>query len=68
VRSQEDAHYSPQETAAVIRELLLLEEQRKKTVQVEAPESGDWNGAAAYAQTMFANELIDRRIDAHGCH
>ena len=67
-RGQEGCHYTPAEGAAVIRKVIDVIDRRGVAMGIEAPESGAWKGAIDYADAMFADPVIDRRIHEVAIH
>lgn len=67
-RSQEGCHYTPDEVAALVRKVIELSEQRGTGFEIEAPESGAWEGTLPYAQALFADPVIDEHLDELAIH
>lgn len=67
-RSQEGCHYTPAEAAVVVRKVVEVAERRKAGLRIEAPESGAWEGTAAYAKEMFADPVIAAHVGEIAIH
>lgn len=67
-RGQEGCHYSPQEAAAMIKALVLAVRAAKLDAAVEAPESGSWKSSPPYAETMFADPVLNEAVDTFAVH
>ena len=67
-RGQEGCHYTPAEAAAAIRATIEESQRRKTGFRIEAPESGEWDRTMPYAQTMFADPVIDRHVQELAIH
>jgi O-glycosyl hydrolase len=67
-RTQEGCHYTPAETAAVIRAVIEEAARRKTGIRIEAPESGAWDVTMPYAEAMFNDPIIDRHVQELAIH
>jgi O-glycosyl hydrolase len=67
-RTQEGCYYTAKETATVLRAVIEAVERRKAGMRVEGPESGSWELTSNYAEAMFADPVIDGRIDELAIH
>jgi len=67
-RGQEGCHYTPQEAAAVIQQVVRLSEQRKTGLRIEMPESGNWDNTQSYAEAIFADKAVNEQIGQIAMH
>jgi len=68
-RGQEGCHYTPEQTAGVVRAVVERVRTSGEPLRVEAPESGKWGGeAAAYADALFADADLRRTLGEFAVH
>ncbi len=67
-RHQEGCHYTPDEVAATVRALIDAKLARGLDIEIEAPESGAWDGSQRYAEALFSDPVIDEHLHTFAVH
>ncbi len=67
-RGQEGCHYEPDEVARTIRAVVDEVQSRGVPIEVEAPESGAWEGSEKYAEALFADPVLDEYFHTFALH
>lgn len=68
-RGQEGCHYTPQQTASIIRKAIDTVNSRGLPIRVEAPDAGAWGGETPnYVRHLLADPVIREHLDAVAVH
>lgn len=67
-RNQEGCHYAPSEVAATVRALLDVMAKRDLAFEIEAPESGAWEGSDDYAAALFSDPVMNAHLSSFAVH